>query len=95
MKVQIENLDQLEDFILDDALSPKSKFIVFREALQGYGILIISFPNDVRMQYLDSRAIETMTKIIGSIKENPSKVWHGTLLVRWKDPNAKAILGKK
>jgi hypothetical protein len=93
MKVQINNLNQLEGFILDETITPKSKFTVFLEALQGYNIMIISFNRG--SESMDGKAIETMLKIIESIKENPNKSWHGTLFVRWYNPYARLIKQKK
>lgn len=93
MKIKIDNLDQLETFISDETIKPKDRFTVFLEALRSYNIMIISFSRG--SEATDNKAVETMLKIIESIKENPDKVWHGTLLVRWHNPYARLINAKK
>lgn len=93
MKIQINNLDQLEVFLSDETITPKAKFIVFLETLRSYNIMIISFSRGSAS--MDNKAIEMMFKIIESIKENPIKGRHGTLFVRWHNPYARLIKGKK
>lgn len=93
MKIQIKNLDQLEQFISDEAITPKARFKVFLEALRGYKIMMISFSRG--SEAMDRKAIETMLRIIESIKDDPEKTYHGTLLVRWNNPYARLIKAKK
>ncbi|MEZ7505771.1 hypothetical protein [Flavobacterium sp. Arc2] len=93
MKIQIKNLDQLEQFISDEAITPKAKFTVFLETLRSYNVLIISFKRG--SESMDKEAVKKMLSIIESIKEDPAKSYHGTLLVRWKNPYARLIEVKK
>ena len=93
MKIQIKNLDQLEQFISDEAITPKAKFTVFLETLRSYNVMMISFSSG--SEAMDKKAVETMLKIIQSIKEKPDKAWHGTLFVRWRNPYARLIKANK
>ena len=93
MKIKINNLEQLEQFISDETITPKSKFTVFIEAMRQFKIMMISFSRG--SEAMDRKAIETMLRIIESIKDDPEKTYHGTLLVRWNNPYARLIKAKK
>lgn len=93
MKIKINNLEQLEQFISDETITPKSKFTVFIEAMRQFKIIVISFSRG--LESMDKEAVKKMLCIIESIKEDPVKSYHGTLLVRWKNPYARLIKAKK
>ena len=93
MKIKINNLEQLEQFISDETITPKSKFTVFIEAMRQFKIMMISFSRG--SEAMDRKAIETMLRIIESIKDDPEKTYHGTLLVRWNNPYARLIKANK
>jgi hypothetical protein len=92
MKIQINNLEQLEQFISDEAITPKSKFTVFLQAMRQFKIIVITMPKGSNAK--DSEAVKKMLSIIKSIKEDPAKSYHGTLLVRWHNPYARLIKAK-
>lgn len=93
MKIKIDNLNQLEQFISNETITPKAKFTVFLETLRSYNIMMISFSRG--SESMDNKAVEKMLSIIESIKEDPAKSYHGTLVVRWHNKYARLIKAKK
>lgn len=93
MKIQINNLEELKQFILDEAITPKAKFTVFIEAIRQFKIIVITMPRVLKSQ--ENEAVTKMLSIIESIKEDPAKDYHGTLVVKWKSPYSRAIKAKR
>ncbi|NRT11154.1 hypothetical protein [Flavobacterium sp. 14A] len=73
--LKINNLNDLEAFISDEALNKEHRFDVFNEALKDFSFYVVIVKDENQNQIVDhqNKLVENMKRLINEIRTNPTK----------------------